>query len=183
MTNSLYPTFHEKNLSEFNRLLQEADEFDETQANDDTIKEDPNKKKDPAQMQEDDVFSKVKQENEQDTDTNAYAFLARQEDGSLGAINNLTNQKDPAIKGLCMVISGDILQNSDNAVGYITALFNNVGVNDIQAEDFEKIKGSIWKKLEELTPLEPTIAYSTFQKFIINLVNGVRENRDLNGAA
>jgi len=176
MTNPLYATFHEKNLSEFNRLLQEADEFE------DVNKDVPEDKRDPAQMQEDDVFSKVKQENEQDVDTNAYSFLDRQEDGSLGAINNLTNQKDPFIKGLCMVISGDILQNSENAVGYVTSLFDNTGVNDLSPEDFEKIKGSIWRKLEELTPLDPTSAYSTFQKFIVNLINGVRENRDLNGA-
>lgn len=168
MTNTLYPLFHEKNLSEFNRLLSEAEEFED----DKESKED----KDPGQIQEDEVFAKVKQANEQDVDTNAYYFLDRESDGSFGAMNDITNQKDPAIKGLCSVITGDILQNSDGVVGYITSLFDNTGANDISQEDFKNIKSSIWDKLEELNSIEPVIAYNTFHKFIISLVNGIRDN-------
>lgn len=178
MNNPLYPVFHEKNLSEFARLLAEAEDMS------DPIEEDvPAEDKSPAQMQEDDIFSKVKQENESDVDTNAYSFLGRQDDGSLGGINNITNDKDPAINSLCNVIKGNILSNSDDSVGYVTALFDTVGANDISPEDFEKIKGSIWKKLEEIDSLDPATAYSTFQKFIVGLINGLRDTRDLNGAS
>lgn len=180
MTNPLYPVYHDVNLSAFNRLLMEADEFDENQNAEDTGSEE---KKDPAQMTEDYVFSKVKQDNEQDVDTNAYSFLGREVDGSFGAINDLTNQKDPAIKGLCNIISGSIMKNSEDAVGYVTTLFDLSGVNDLNAEDFEKVKGTIWKKLEDLTSLHPIEAYSTFFTFVQNLVNGVRENRDVDGVA
>lgn len=176
MNNSMFPVFHESNLSEFNRLLAEADEFDENP------EENADESKDPAQITEDDVFSKVKQDNEQDVDTNAYSFLDRQEDGSFGAMNDITNERDPAVKGLCSVISGSILKNSEDAVGYVTALFNLTGANDISSEDFEKIKGTIWKKLEDLTALDPVEAYSSFYTFIQSLVNGIRENRDVNGA-
>ena len=175
MTNKLYPVFHEDNLSEFNRLLTEAEEFDEN--NSPTDEED--QKKDPAQMQEDDVFSKVKQENEQDVDTNAYSFLSRQPDGSFAAANSMTNQNDPAMKGLCNIITGDIMQNVENTVGYITALFNDTGLNDLPKEDFEKVKASIWRKLADITALDPETAYSTFQKFVVSTVNGIRENSDI----
>jgi hypothetical protein len=180
MTNPLYPAFHDVNLSAFNRLLTEADEFDEKQSDEDVA---PKEKKDPAQMTEDDVFSKVKQDNEQDVDTNAYSFLGREVDGSFSAINDLTNNSDPALKGLCNVVNGSIMKNSEEAVGYVTSLFDLTGVNDLSAEDFEKVKGTIWKKLEDVTALDPVESYSTFFTFVQNLVNGLRENRDIDGVA
>jgi len=180
MNNSLFPVFHESNLAEFNRLLMEADEFDETEKENEQGDEGS---KDPAQITEDDVFSKVKQNNEQDVDTNAYSFLARGEDGGFGAINDLTNQKDPAIKGLCNVIAGSILKDSENAVGYVTTLFDLSGVNDISPEDFEKIKSTIWSKLEDLTALDHVEAFSSFNTFIQNLINGLRKNTDVAGVA
>jgi hypothetical protein len=180
MNNPMYPVFHESNLAEFNRLLTEADEFDETEkANEDGTEG----KKDPAQMTEDDVFSKVKQNNEQDVDTNAYSFLGRDESGSYDAINDLTNRRDPAIKGLCNIITGSIIKDSENAIGYVTTLFDITGLNDISPEDFEKVKGTIWTKLEDLTALDQIEAYSSFYTFVQELVNSLRKNTDFDGVA
>lgn len=168
--NPLFPALHESNLEEFNRLIAEAEDFDETP------KDGEEATPSPGQIEENDVFTKVKQNNEMDVDTNAYAFLGRDESGSFTAMNDITNERDPAVKGLTTVITGCILRDSDSAIEFVTALFNACGINDISPEDFEKVKGTIWKKLEDLTVNDPVSAYSTFEKFVVSIVNGLRDN-------
>lgn len=172
MINRLNNELTEKNLSNFNRLLLEAEKFDENEMN-----QEEELDKEDTDIIEDDVFSKVKQANEDSVETNAYSFLGREVDGSYSALNDITNEKDPAIKGLCTVITGSIVKNSEDSVGYITTLFDIVGLNDISEEDFNNVKGTIWKKLEDLTALDPAEAYSSFSKFVNSLINGIRNNK------
>lgn len=168
MHNPLYTALHEENLHDFNRLLMEADQFDENLEN--NVGDTSNS------VQEDAIFDKVKQENEDDVQTNAYEFLARQEDGTFAGLNDVTNTNDPAIIGLCAVMAGDIMTNSENAVEYVTALFDHTGVNDISKEEFAKVKAAIWKKLGDIPGTNQVAAYGAFSKFVIGLVNGVRAN-------
>ena len=172
MSNPLYPDLHHENLNDFLKLLAEAEEFDENQ----TPEEDPAEDLDPGQMQEDDIFQKVKEGNEEEVDTNAYEFLGRLEDGSYSGMDDITNPNDSAIRGLTAIIAGDIITNSENAVDYITVLFNNTGLNDMSPEDFKKVKGTIWKKLDDVTGSNPELAFSAFQKFVLGLVNDIRKN-------
>lgn len=165
--NHLYPALAPENLYDFNRLLQEAEDFTE----EDPTSEDTNEDKSPAQIQEDDVFEKVKQENDEPEVTNADAFLSKEEDGSYSSISGMTNTNDPSMRGLCAIISGDILTNTDNAVNYVNALFNIVGLNDVPSEIFQKIKPAIWSKLETISNADPMNAFSEFQNFVVNTVN------------
>lgn len=166
--NHLYSALAPENLYDFNRLLQEAEDFSE---GDPSTTEETDAEKSPAQMEEDDVFEKVKQENDVPEVTNADAFLSKEEDGSYSSLGTMTSMNDPAIRGIGAIILGDIMTNPDNAVNYIDALFNIVGLNDVPSEKFNSIKPSIWEKLNTISNADPMNAFSQFQSFVVNLIN------------
>lgn len=165
--NKLYSELAPENLYDFNRLLQEAEDFSEEDPKDTPEPEEA----DPSKIVEDNIFEKVKQNNEEDEKSNADAFLDKQENGSFSNVNKLVGTNDAAMYGLCSVIAGDLLTNNDTIVNYVKVLFDAVGLNDVAPEIFEKIKPAIWDKLTKVSNTDDMNSFSDFKNFVINLVN------------
>lgn len=136
--------------------------------------------KDQNEMVEDDVFKKVEEKEDIPSDSNASIFLGINDTGSMMAVNSDISPNDAAIKGICNVIAGDIIKNSDNLTNYLETLFNQIGANDIDQEQFKKAKGAIWKKFEDVATADSISAYSSILSFIENTVNGLRTNSAIN---
>lgn len=172
-----YSHFHPENLRAFDLLmpLNEADEGveEETQSFEPSAEENPT---------EDDIFKQAAEEADYPEDTNANIFLGKLETGEFSAVNADLSPNDPSIRGICAAITGDILTNPDSLEQYINILFEKTGVNDIKADTFRNVKGSIWKKFEMISAGDPQTSYGDFQKFIVNIVNGSRTSKGISDA-
>lgn len=168
---NLYPEDQYKDFADLMLLVEAAE--------DTNTDEDNTKEKDPGQVTEDEVFNMVKDAPEYPDETNATLFLGHLDSGEFGAANDITSPNDPAMRGIGIIITGDILTDSESIVNYLDPLFEKVGLNDIDPEDFKKIKPSIWKKLEEFAGRDPLTAYGQFQKFASELVNQLRTDKQL----
>lgn len=167
MKTNLYGPYHEDTMTAFAKMLMEAEQFDENE-------DEGDKPVDSENPTEDNVFSKLDATEEYPEETNANIFISRSESGSFDAVSSSVSLNDPAIRGLCAVISGDIIKNTDSISEYVNTLFDNSGINDISPEDFKKVKDSIWSKLEKINMGDPITAYSDFKSYVLNIVNGIR---------
>lgn len=167
---NLYPEDQYKDFANIMLMVEAAE---------DTKDEDIEEEKDPAQVTEDEVFNMVKDAPEYPDETNATLFLGRDSSGEFGAVNDMNSPNDPAMRGIGIIITGDILTDAESMVNYLDPLFEKVGLNDIDPEDFKKIMPSIWKKLEEFSGRDPLTAYGQFQKYAAELVNQLRTSKQL----
>jgi hypothetical protein len=168
---NLYP---EDQYADFANLMLMVEAAEDTNPEEDQPEE-----KDPAQVTEDEVFNMVKDAPDYPSETNATLFLGRQPSGEFGSVSDINSPNDPSIRGIGIIITGDILTDSESIVNYLDPLFEKVGLNDIDPEDFKKIMPSIWKKLEEFSGRDPLTAYGQFQKYSAELVNQLRTDKQL----
>lgn len=168
-----YNIYPEDQFADFSKIMAMVE------AAEDLNTEDTEEEKDPAEVTEDEVFNMVKDAPDYPDETNATLFLDRLESGELAAVNDMSSPNDPAMRGIGVIVTGDILTDAESMINYLDPLFEKVGLNDIDPEDFKKIKPAIWKKLEEFSGRDPLTAYGQFQKFAAEMVNQLRTDRQL----
>lgn len=86
-----------------------------------------------------------------------------------GKVSNLSIGNDPSVHNLTTIISAD-MQDQDKLKNYVKVFFTRLGINDVDPERFKMFSSEIWKKLEDLTQLDPKTALAEFSTWTLDKI-------------